>query len=111
MLLTARLVGPTDTSSQLFKVFQGRFRTSRILSKHSRQLCTATNERSPRPMIRQFVLTALLALATVPLHATTYTLEPDYTQGGFRCNHRAFSSSAAYVPPGESNLAAAPTDP
>jgi polyisoprenoid-binding protein YceI len=45
-------------------------------------------------MIR-FALAASLVLASLPLHATTYTLEPDYTQGVFRWNHLGFSSPAA----------------
>ncbi len=62
-------------------------------------------------MIRQFVLTALLALATVPLHATTYTLEPDYTQGVFRWNHLGFSSPAAQFAQGEGTLEFDQADP
>jgi polyisoprenoid-binding protein YceI len=38
---------------------------------------------------------AALALASAPLYATTYTLEPDYTQGVFRWNHLGFSTPAA----------------
>jgi polyisoprenoid-binding protein YceI len=45
-------------------------------------------------MIR-FALAAWFVLASLPLHATTYTLEPDYTQGVFRWNHLGFSSPAA----------------
>jgi polyisoprenoid-binding protein YceI len=38
---------------------------------------------------------ALLALATLPAFATTYTLEPNYTQGVLRWDHLGFSFPAA----------------
>ena len=37
-----------------------------------------------RLMIRRLALAASLALASASVFATTYTLEPDYTQGVFR---------------------------
>jgi polyisoprenoid-binding protein YceI len=40
-------------------------------------------------------LAASAALLAAPLGATTYTLEPDYTQGVFRWDHLGFSSPAA----------------
>jgi len=40
-----------------------------------------------------------LSSASTSLHATTYTLEPDYTQGVFRWNHLGFSSPAAQFSP------------
>jgi polyisoprenoid-binding protein YceI len=43
----------------------------------------------------RFAIAASFVLASLPLHATTYTLEPDYTQGVFRWNHLGFSSPAA----------------
>jgi polyisoprenoid-binding protein YceI len=46
-------------------------------------------------MTRRFILAAMLALSSAPLCATTYTLQPDYTQGVFRWNHLGFSSPAA----------------
>lgn len=62
-------------------------------------------------MIRRTVLVTLLALATVPLYATTYTLEPDYTQGVFRWNHLGFSSPAAQFAQGEGTLEFDQADP
>ena len=51
-------------------------------------------------MIRRLALAASLALAAAPLCATTYTLEPDYTQGVFRWSHLGFSNPAAQFEPG-----------
>ena len=64
-------------------------------------------------MIRPAAVLALaLAAASAPLYATTYTLEPDYTQGVFRWNHLGFSTPAAQFSQGEGTLefdSAAPT--
>jgi len=61
-----------------------------------------------RPAVRHssvpLTLAAVLALVSVPLYATTYTLEPDYTQGVFRWNHLGFSSPAAQFSQGEGTL-------
>lgn len=46
-------------------------------------------------MLRRIALAASLTLAAGPLCASTYTLEPDYTQGVFRWDHLGFSSPAA----------------
>jgi polyisoprenoid-binding protein YceI len=62
-------------------------------------------------MIRHIVLAASLALASVPLHAATYTLEPDYTQGIFRWNHLGFSTPAAQFAQGEGTLEFDEADP
>jgi polyisoprenoid-binding protein YceI len=62
-------------------------------------------------MLRQLALAAALATATVPLQATTYTLEPDYTQGVFRWNHLGFSSPAAQFAQGQGALEFDPADP
>jgi len=40
-------------------------------------------------MIRHIVV-ILLALVALPIYATTYTLDPDHTQGVFRWNHLGF---------------------
>ena len=50
------------------------------------------------------VLAIALAATSAPLHATTYTLEPNYTQGVFRWNHLGFSSPAAQFSQGEGTL-------
>jgi polyisoprenoid-binding protein YceI len=62
-------------------------------------------------MIRRIVLVTLLALASVPLYAATYTLEPDYTQGVFRWNHLGFSNPAAQFAQGEGTLEFDQADP
>ena len=50
------------------------------------------------------LLTFALAAAATPVYATTYTLEPDYTQGVFRWNHLGFSSPAAQFSQGKGTL-------
>jgi polyisoprenoid-binding protein YceI len=47
----------------------------------------------------------------VPLYATTYTLEPDYTQGVFRWDHLGFSSPAAQFSQAQGTLEFDPADP
>jgi polyisoprenoid-binding protein YceI len=46
-----------------------------------------------------------------PVFATTYTLEPDYTQGVFRWNHLGFSSPAAQFGQGQGTLEFDPANP
>jgi polyisoprenoid-binding protein YceI len=62
-------------------------------------------------MIRRLILATLLAVASLPLQATPYTLEPDYTQGVFRWNHLGFSSPAAQFAQGQGTLEFDRTDP
>ncbi len=62
-------------------------------------------------MIRRLALASSLALASLPLYATTYTLEPDYTQGVFRWDHLGFSSPAAQFSQAEGTLEFDPADP
>jgi polyisoprenoid-binding protein YceI len=62
-------------------------------------------------MLRRLLLAATLVAAALPLHATTYTLEPDYTQGVFRWNHLGFSSPAAQFAQGQGTLEFDPADP
>lgn len=62
-------------------------------------------------MICRVALATSLALASIPLQAATYTLEPDYTQGVFRWNHLGFSSPAAQFAQGEGSLEFDPADP
>ncbi|HEY6927411.1 MAG TPA: YceI family protein [Steroidobacteraceae bacterium] len=62
-------------------------------------------------MLCRLVLAATLATAAIPLHATTYTLEPDYTQGVFRWNHLGFSSPAGQFAQGQGTLEFDPADP
>lgn len=62
-------------------------------------------------MIRRIALATSLALASLPLYATTYTLEPDYTQGVVQWNHLGFSNPAAQFAQGEGTLEFDPADP
>src|SRR4029453_480681 len=55
-------------------------------------------------MILRLALAASLALAAAPLYATTYTIEPDYTQAVFRWNHLGFSNPAAQLSQGQGTL-------
>jgi polyisoprenoid-binding protein YceI len=55
-------------------------------------------------MFQHLTLVVSLALLSAPLYATTYTLEPDYTQGVFRWNHLGFSSPAAQFSQGKGTL-------
>ena len=62
-------------------------------------------------MIRHLILATSLAVASLPLQATPYTLEPDYTQGVFRWNHLGFSSPAAQFAQGQGTLEFDRADP
>lgn len=62
-------------------------------------------------MIRSLALAAALLWSAAPAGATTYTLEPDYTQGVFRWNHLGFSSPAAQFAQGEGTLEFDPANP
>jgi polyisoprenoid-binding protein YceI len=55
-------------------------------------------------MTGRLALAASLALASSSVFATTYTLEPDYTQGVFRWNHLGLSSPAAQFAQGQGAL-------
>ena len=61
-------------------------------------------------MIRR-VLTALLALSPLSIHASGYTLEPDYTQVVFRWDHLGFTKPSAQLSLGEGIVTFDPTDP
>ncbi len=62
-------------------------------------------------MIRRLPLAASLVLAAAPLYATTYTIEPDYTQCVFRWSHLGFSNPAAQLSQGQGTLEFDPADP
>ena len=62
-------------------------------------------------MIRSLALATALTLASASLHAATYTLEPNYTQGVFRWNHLGFSNPAAQFAQGEGTLEFDPMQP
>jgi polyisoprenoid-binding protein YceI len=59
----------------------------------------------------RFAFAALLALATLPAFATTYTLEPNYTQGVLRWDHLGFSYPAAQFAQGTGTLEYDEMDP
>ena len=61
--------------------------------------------------MNRFAFAAALVLVSAPLYATTYTLEPDYTQGVFRWNHLGFSSPAAQFAQGAGTLDFDQADP
>jgi polyisoprenoid-binding protein YceI len=61
--------------------------------------------------MNRFAFAAALVLTSSPLYATTYTLEPDYTQGVFRWNHLGFSSPAAQFAQGVGTLEFDQADP
>ena len=66
------------------------------------------------PAVPSLVPATVLAFAltaAAPLHATTYTLEPNYTQGVFRWNHLGFSSPAAQFSQGQGTLEFDMADP
>jgi len=62
-------------------------------------------------MIRRFVIATTLVLASASSYATSYVLEPDYTQGVFRWNHLGFSSPAAQFSQGKGKLEFDPANP
>ena len=62
-------------------------------------------------MIRRLAFAAALALAAAPLYATTYTIEPDYTQAVFRWSHLGFSNPAAQFSQGNGTLEFDPAHP
>jgi polyisoprenoid-binding protein YceI len=65
-------------------------------------------------MIRRparLALSAVLTAVSLPLHAVTYTLEPNYTQGVFRWNHVGFSHPAAQFAQGTGTLEFDPGNP
>lgn len=62
-------------------------------------------------MISRLVLVTSLVLAAAPLYATTYTMEPDYTQGVFRWKHLGFSNPAAQFSQGQGTLEFDPANP
>jgi len=62
-------------------------------------------------MIRRIAIATSLVLASASVYATTYTLEPNYTQGVFRWNHLGFSSPAAQFSQGTGTLEFDPADP
>lgn len=62
-------------------------------------------------MISRIAFAVTLALASAPLRAASYTLEPDYTQGVIRWDHLGFSSPSALFSQGEGTLEFDRADP
>jgi polyisoprenoid-binding protein YceI len=62
-------------------------------------------------MLYRFIVLASLAFAPLTARATTYTLEPDYTQGVFRWTHLGFSRPTAQFAHGEGTLEFDPQNP
>lgn len=62
-------------------------------------------------MIRRSVFCAVLALASTPLFATTYTLEPNYTQAIVQWEHLGFSTPSAQIGQGNGTLEFDASDP
>jgi polyisoprenoid-binding protein YceI len=63
-----------------------------------------------RPTMTRTLL-ASLALASTPLFATTYTLEPNYTQAVVHWDHLGFSTPSAQLGQGEGTLEFDQADP
>src|ERR1700759_2735743 len=61
-------------------------------------------------MYRHVLWAVPAVLFSVPVLATTYTLEPDYTQGVIRWNHLGFSSPTAQFAQGHGTLEFDPAD-
>jgi polyisoprenoid-binding protein YceI len=62
-------------------------------------------------MLSRYFYLALLACATMPVFAATYTIEPDHAQGVFRWNHLGFSNPAAQFSQAKGTLDFDPADP
>ena len=62
-------------------------------------------------MIRRSIFSAALLLTSAPLFATTYTLEPNYTQAVVQWNHLGFSTPSAQIGQGEGTLEFDAADP
>jgi polyisoprenoid-binding protein YceI len=62
-------------------------------------------------MTCRFAFAAVLLLASAPLFATTYTFEPNYTQGVVHWDHLGFSSPAAQFGQGQGTLEFDQADP
>ncbi|WNL45759.1 YceI family protein [Dyella sp. BiH032] len=62
-------------------------------------------------MIRRIAFAAALALATCPLWATTYTLEPNHTTGTVRWSHLDFAHPTAQFSRAEGTLEFDPAQP
>jgi polyisoprenoid-binding protein YceI len=60
---------------------------------------------------RSLFLSAALSLASMSLHATTYTLDPRHTQGTFSWNHLGFSNPSAQFSLVGGSLQFDPADP
>src|SRR3569833_1541215 len=73
--------------------------------------CRCVTTQESVQMIRALLLATILTATAVPLQATSYTLEPVYTQGGFRWNHLCFSIPAAQFAQGHGTVEFDAADP
>lgn len=62
-------------------------------------------------MIRYIAAVAAFALVNLPLHATTYTFEPQHTEGVVRWSHLGFANPTAQFSRVEGSLNFDPADP
>jgi polyisoprenoid-binding protein YceI len=62
-------------------------------------------------MIRRLIVAAAALLAAAPLHAVTYTFEPQHTQGVISWNHLGFANPTAQFNTVEGTLEFDPADP
>jgi len=62
-------------------------------------------------MLRRITIASLLALATAPVYAVTYTLDPGYTVGIARWSHLGFASPSAQFKQVEGTLEFDQADP
>lgn len=62
-------------------------------------------------ILRTAIATFTFAFASAPASATTYTLEPNYTQASVHWDHLGFSTPSAQLGQGEGTLEFDPADP
>jgi polyisoprenoid-binding protein YceI len=67
------------------------------------RILSANYNDTGKPMIR-FAVAAALTIASAPLFATTYTLEPNYTQAVVHWDHLGFSTPSATLGQGTGTL-------
>jgi polyisoprenoid-binding protein YceI len=91
-----------------FSGFQRGFRT---IQRRAGTLREPFPHSSKEPSVSRPALVAALALAAFPAAATTYTLEPNYTQGVLRWDHLGFSFPAAQFAQGTGTLEFDAMDP
>jgi polyisoprenoid-binding protein YceI len=94
--------------SAFFRTIQISFRTSKAAKRHGAAFLKP--QRSPAMMSR-LLSVAAIALAAAPLHAATYTFEPQHTQGVLTWNHLGFANPTAQFNTVEGTLEFDPAAP